>query len=1188
MKNKLFKILGVAVPLVMVLALAVALLPVNASTADAAAGTLRYGVIPLPKMGVPGKYVITPNASCGPIAIAPNGNVMFARAGSESEGASYNVTVATSNSSLMLTIAYLNQDGQANTTTATIAAGKTVGTTGTIALNEHDTGITDVTGITATTGANVTAVGTVTIIGTTTSTILATAADASDTASTITFTNGAVTTAYDSIKKSADGGKTWSLSGFYDAAVDNGDATNVVDIGVSPEYATDTTVFVATEKSVYQSVDGGTAFEPMDEPTHGAYVWGTTENVTDMDISLDAGGRVSVIIGSTTGADDTEGDVYVYSPETTGLGWQEQNITADYNVLAVAFSPNFAGDEGVFAVTANQSTQIECAFGWTKTGGGWHISGIGDGDFKDSVGADISNATRARIAFPDDFDIDSITSNVAWVGLTAGNTNGQNDTGGEYGDVYQVSFQPTASSTVDLNVRGLISTLRTATNIWDIDATGDADAATIVVGTDYWTTGVSNYYWTAYVSKDSGTTWSTARVKSPTGGATGTGTPVTGVNCYVTLSPDYATSKAIYAATSGTDTAALSRSTDSGASWNQISLIDYGNLSTYYLIRRYSPSAGWAKDMTALMVTRTSTTTATQQGSVWRTTNGGANYERILSYANPTVDSSIDQVKASTPAGTLFVIDYLQGKFWRSSDNGATFPRTINAKDSPLSEFTIVDENTIYTTFANGEVWYTTSMGRPWIAPDESQIPSGASWYTIKGNVHLVSVSGGKTYISTDSGKTFTKTLGLTDLAGTAWVMFDANYATNKYIYGVVTSAGGGVWRVVVDESNPNANEWKQIDAASDGAGTVAAVPNFQFGGILYCFDATTVVSSTDDTLRAGGIWRCVNPTAEIEGIYPPEFTKVNTGLINGDKVGFKGVAAVAPYIFFEANTGTAVNYYNQVVAYTDTLSTPVTLTAPANKATGAGIALSTTDLTMNIVLSWQAMAGATSYELQVANDSGFASLSYDDDMTGQQVTITNLIPGKKYYWRVRVNAPLLSPWSETREFSVGSAVEFKVISPEVGATGLSLQPSLSWSAYGGAISYDVVVAEDPTFAIPDWGKSVTTNFCKIDEELAYNSTYYWRVRGVTGPAVLVGKEMVAPTGPWISGMFTIMAEPVEPTPTVIVEKEPAPPAEVQIVQVPVEKTAPIPDYLLWSVIGIGAVLVIALIILIVRTRRIT
>ena len=71
------------------------------------------------------------------------------------------------------------------------------------------------------------------------------------------------------------------------------------------------------------------------------------------------------------------------------------------------------------------------------------------------------------------------------------------------------------------------------------------------------------------------------------------------------------------------------------------------------------------------------------------------------------------------------------------------------------------------------------------------------------------------------------------------------------------------------------------------------------------------------------------------------------------------------------------------------------------------------------------------------------------------------------------------------------------------------------------------------------------------------------------------------------------MAEPEEEEPPIIIEEQPAPPAPVitpeVIVNIPPEETVQvIPDYLLWVIVGVGAVLVIAVIVLIVRTRRVT
>ena len=79
------------------------------------------------------------------------------------------------------------------------------------------------------------------------------------------------------------------------------------------------------------------------------------------------------------------------------------------------------------------------------------------------------------------------------------------------------------------------------------------------------------------------------------------------------------------------------------------------------------------------------------------------------------------------------------------------------------------------------------------------------------------------------------------------------------------------------------------------------------------------------------------------------------------------------------------------------------------------------------------------------------------------------------------------------------------------------------------------------------------------------------------------------PEGAWANGVFTTMAKPVAPTPPVVVQPPAAPaPPEVVTIEVPTVVQQPIPSMLLWVVVIIGAVLVIALIILIVRTRRIT
>jgi hypothetical protein len=344
-----------------------------------------------------------------------------------------------------------------------------------------------------------------------------------------------------------------------------------------------------------------------------------------------------------------------------------------------------------------------------------------------------------------------------------------------------------------------------------------------------------------------------------------------------------------------------------------------------------------------------------------------------------------------------------------------------------------------------------------------------------------------------------------------------------------------------------------------------------------------------------GGIWRSVNPTADVNGIYPPAFNKVQAGLFTGDAVAYIAFASGPPVLFAKNSTaaGTA-NYGMQLVAMIDTLGVSPSLLAPTDKAVGEGVALSTTDLTLTEILTWKAMPGATDYEVQIGNDADFASLVSFTGLalpirtTGQEFKAYGMVPGKTYYWRIRAdratdaNAPYLSPWSEGRQFTIGSSalggeVKFSVISPDIGATNVSTTPIYQWTEYTGAINYELQVSRFSDFSVLEYTTNVTGLFYKADKGLVNNTTFYWRVRGVTGPGT---------AGPWASGVFVTAPAPTTPQPPVITV--PASPQPPQIIQVPVPTPQPIPSYLLWIIIVIGAILIIALIVLIVRTRRVT
>jgi len=278
--------------------------------------------------------------------------------------------------------------------------------------------------------------------------------------------------------------------------------------------------------------------------------------------------------------------------------------------------------------------------------------------------------------------------------------------------------------------------------------------------------------------------------------------------------------------------------------------------------------------------------------------------------------------------------------------------------------------------------------------------------------------------------------------------------------------------------------------------------------------------------------------------------------------------------------------------SYTDVFAA----VGPAVTAPAAGYLVGMnmeTGFANNVVFQWTAVANSpatgVTYNLQIALDSGFTQVVYGGTgytpiagvlaIIGQAAAAPYNFPFQAdttYYWRVRVDAPVDSPWSATpRSFKIDTLLPLSIVSPSGGASDVSVKPTFVWSPVTGATTYEIVVSDDPTFKIITFSRTTDRPNFASDEQLAYGTVYYWRVRS-SAPATAVT--------PFVNGIFTTEARPVPPTTQ-------APPVTVTNVTPTVTVSLPppveaIPAYLLWIIIGIGAILVIALIVLIVRTRR--
>ncbi len=177
---------------------------------------------------------------------------------------------------------------------------------------------------------------------------------------------------------------------------------------------------------------------------------------------------------------------------------------------------------------------------------------------------------------------------------------------------------------------------------------------------------------------------------------------------------------------------------------------------------------------------------------------------------------------------------------------------------------------------------------------------------------------------------------------------------------------------------------------------------------------------------------------------------------------------------------------YSLVVTASGNSSAPVTFTyAPPAAPTGL---VATNGLNAQVGLSWNAVSGATSYNLKRFTSSGGPYYSLAVNLAGTSYTDTNLVNGMSYYYVV---------------FAVGSggpsANSAQVIGAPVGPppipVGFSARPGngqiiLNWAASFGATSYSLKRSTANGGPYVTIASPVSTNY--TDNGLVNGTTYYY------------------------------------------------------------------------------------------------
>ena len=837
--------------------------------------------------------------------------------------------------------------------------------------------------------------------------------------------------------KSTDGGYGWSYIGQVQ--------DNIVDIATAQDDAN--TIGYATSSKVYKSTDAGSSFMLLPPNPGGA----GSNNVEITSIAVAYVGYHIIAIGTRDTDNSEYGGVYILD-ESKSFIWIDTNL-GNYDVYAVAFSPNFAVDGQLVAVVTDETDTLVA----TRIGnGGWGTI-IGDARLdKDNSGTptSVSVDTSANIAFPDGYN--AITGDrVLFVAI---------DAGAENGDVYRINgvVAPGNSIATDLNTGAAYGLSNV--DVTTLAVTGNGTTANLLAGAAGSTQ--------VYFSPNGGINW-TRSIRPPTGQS----------KTYVLMAPDF--NKA-YAATSGTESA-FSYTADGGVTWNQISLIDTGISNIIDLA--ISPS--YSQDNTLFMLTYGG------EHSLWRSLDSGTRWERVLTSTLTNVDS-INKVKLppnSNSSQVVFIAGSSNGNpaIWKSTDNGQNFMLRTTHDPTSGASFTIdawavVNDDTLFIGSydgSNGLVYHTTHGGLFYttkavagtkslysIALSPSYDQDGA---ILAGNIY------GEVYWSDDNGISF-ELLGqqLPELisggsdSNDVTVAFDPGYSHNNTVYaashcqkGVTNSSA--IYRFIIGSST----SWKSIDSTLPSGAIIKQVI-VSADGALYATNAKA----------GGGMERCLNPT------YPlgPAFETVTHSLDND---------ATLTGLWLYYNQVWSIDTTNdRVMTYTDSLTLPITLTSPPDEASGIDI--------NNVSLDWETLSGATKYKWQFDYDTDFSTVptGFEGDTKASSARLPALELATTYYWRVRATEPVLSLWSAKWSFTTSlgyGATAPKLYHPEAGEREVPLKPVFQWNATAGADSYELLVSTDVSFANPiivkigDYALPATAWQCDIN--LNCDTAYYWKVR---------------------------------------------------------------------------------------------
>jgi hypothetical protein len=204
-----------------------------------------------------------------------------------------------------------------------------------------------------------------------------------------------------------------------------------------------------------------------------------------------------------------------------------------------------------------------------------------------------------------------------------------------------------------------------------------------------------------------------------------------------------------------------------------------------------------------------------------------------------------------------------------------------------------------------------------------------------------------------------------------------------------------------------------------------------------------------------------------------------------------------------------AVNSLNVASAYSVARAFTVDTVAPATPMQ-AGPAHASSQANRRPVISWEAVSGATQYQLALDTSDNPSARSATYVFSGNALNYTPPAPLllQIYYWQVRAidAAGNASPWSPVANFTVVSPpTDVPILNRFTTST-----PTLTWTRITWAVRYEIEVHRNSTFTSLVYPLITVNGVGSLQTTLPalLEGVYYWRVRACDATRC----------GPWSTG----------------------------------------------------------------------